>query len=841
MIDDSMDRTVLAQTLYPNSSNPLIGMVLPIAEIVDDKLIPISKANFCKTQKVFITSHYDELERKFPDRTLFKLRVTPNIKKSENIDSNQACEYIATSSMAEEAKARDFFQIIASPLPNPNARYIRTDVGMPSTKYIFIDDATHVYGPFRWKSGAENDALILDFIDAPLPGVALANAQIYQIDSKRAATKIINAEDNSISLMAGLEVVRSASFYDYASDAEIVKYCMKLQSDIGARIIEKSKVDSLVLTLQKNPRNSNPFIKQRLAKLSGIVGAISEIQGELQDSMLAAFATESGREVMSKFVEHNEARFLERLRREKDSEIQSSLLALNAEQQRAQHRLSELDVEKRQASDQLQEIKENIRKESQSNQKDKIDSAMAETNISFQKLKAEIVDVERQLTVIKSEYSNFKTLSEVSKQIEKLRSVEEFTKEEIKVLKDSKRLLQSEAEKSSEHLRARLIELKPLVDSINGSYFPETTSERDVSVRTFVLPPSENFVIKQRDVVHAIAIALAKHGRVMQDWEIANLLITTQQSFITVLAGLPGTGKTTLARLLAQVQGLTPRLHEVPVARGWTSQKDLIGYFNPLTSRFQPSNTGVYDYLSALESETEEERAMSYLLLDEANLSPIEHYWSSFMDMADGKEDRTLRLGRQEMKIAAAMRFIGTINYDGTTEPLSQRLINRAPIIVIDESEITHAESLTTSELPEIAFPLTAAQMNELFGKADELPVFDPREEAAFQRVKHTLINPDINIGRPVSISPRKEIAILHYCNKARALMGEDNELAALDLAICQHILPLVNGNGTRFKSRLELLKTDLDELVLPRSAKYLERMIAYGSQDLHSYDFFCW
>ncbi|MYM84156.1 hypothetical protein GTP44_19650 [Duganella sp. FT50W] len=840
MIDDSMDRTVLAQTLYPNSSNPLIGMVFPVAEIVDDKVIPISRDNFCKTQKVFITSHYDELEKRFPDHTLFKLKVTPNLKKSDNIDSTQACEYIATANMADEAKARDFFQVINAPLPNPNGRLIQT-VGMPSTKYIFIDDETNVYGPFRWKPGQDSNSLVLDFIDAPLPGVNLANAQIYQIDSKIAAAKIVDVEDSPIRIMGGLEVVRTGAFYDYASDAEVVKYCLKLQSDIGARIIEKSKVDSLVLTLQKVPGNAKPFIKQRLGKLSSIIGTIVDVQSELQDSMLAAFATESGREVMSKFIEQNEARFLDRLKREKESEIQSSLMALNTEQQRAQQRLSELDAEKRQASDQLQEIKENIRKEIQANQKEKIETAMAETNISFQKLKSEMGDVERQLAAKKSEYSNFKTLSEVSKQIEKLRSVEEFTKEEIKVLKDSKRLLQSEAEKSSEHLRARLIELKPLVDAINGSYFPETISEKNVNVQTFTLPQSENFVNKQREVVRAIATMLAKHGRVMQDWEIANLLVTTQQSFITVLAGLPGTGKTTLARLLAQVQGLTPRLHEVPVARGWTSQKDLIGYFNPLTSRFQPSNTGVYDYLSALEAETEQERAMSYLLLDEANLSPIEHYWSSFMDMADGKEDRTLRLGQQEIKIPSAMRFIGTINYDGTTEPLSQRLINRAPIIVIDESEITHAESLTTSESLEIAFPLPATQMDELFGKSDELPVFDPREEAAFQRIKKTLVNLDMNNGRPVSISPRKEIAILHYCNKARALMGEDNELTALDLAVCQHILPLVNGNGTRFKSRLELLKTDLDELVLPRSAKYLERMIAYGSQDLHSYDFFCW
>jgi len=742
--------------------------------------------------------------------------------------------------MAEELRSRDFFEVINSPLPDANVKEIHKS-SLPSTRYIFVDDGKYVYGPFRWKTSAREHSLTLDFIDAPLPEVSLAPSAIYQIDSKYASTKIVSAEDSNVRVLGGLEIVRKGVLYDYASDAEIVKYCMKLQGESGGRFIEKSKADALVVQLQKLPKHANPFTKQRLAKLPGIVGSLSEIRSDVQESMVAAFATEQGRELIAKFVEENESRFLERLKREREIEIEAALASMNNERQRAQQRLHELETEKRQASDQLQELKETIRKENQASQQEQIESAMAEANLSYQRLKTEIGDLERQIATKKAEYSTYKTLGEVTKQIEKLRSVEEFTKEELKVLKDSKRLLQSEAEKSSEQLRARLIELKPLVDSINGSYFPDTKLERSVTVETFRLDSNENLVNKQRDVVHAIAVNLSKHGRVMQDWEIANLLITTQQSFITVLAGLPGTGKTTLARLFAQVQGLTPRLHEVPVARGWTSQKDLIGYFNPLTSRFQPSNTGVYDYLSALDAEGEGETAMSYMLLDEANLSPLEHYWSAFMDMADGKEDRTLRLGQQELRIPSMLRFVGTINYDGTTEPLSQRLINRAPIIVIDESEIAHVETSDESSVQEITFPLPSGQMNELFGKSKEIPAFDPREDVAFQRIKKTLTSTDMGLGRPVSISPRKELAILHYCSKARALMGEDNDLAALDLAVSQHILPLINGNGTHFKSRLELLKGDMDELVLPRSARYLERMIAYGSQDLHSYDFFCW
>lgn len=842
MTEPFAERIILAHTLYANQTNPLIGMVRPLAEIVGDALVPLTQANFCHTLKIFITSHYDELEKRFPDQQIFRLRVSPNLKRSELSDPADTCTYIATSAMADEIKPKDYFEIVEATLPDPNSRFITLPNGAPSTRYIFINDGTNTYGPFRWKTVGEADLIALEFIDAPLPGVTLASYQIYQIDSQIVSTKwTVTDGEPKKRIMAGLEIVRNASFFDYASDTELVKFCMRLQSDAGLRVVEKSKVDSLILQVQKQSRNSTPFVKQRLSKLSATVARITDVQHDIQEAMLAAFTTERGKEILSKFIEENEARFLERLKRERQGEIQAGLLSLENEQLRAQQRLAELEAEKRQASDSLQELKENIRLESQTNRQEKIETAVAEANQSYQKLKNELTEVEKQLSIKKGQLSTFKTLDEVSKRIDSLRSVEEYIKEQIKDLNESKRLLQVEADKSSEQLRARLIELKPFVDSINGSYFPETTSDRKVAVVTRPYQSSETLVNRQREVVQALAGGLALKGRLLQHWEIANLLITTQQSFITVLAGLPGTGKTTLARLLAEVQGIAPRLHEIPVARGWTSQKDLIGYFNPLTSRFQPSGTGFYDYIRAISEEKDELRAMSYTLLDEANLSPVEHYWSSFMDMADGKNETVLRLGAQEMAIPSSLRFVATINYDGTTEPLSQRLINRAPIVVIEESELASSLSLPGPLDNGFGFPLPASQMDELFGKNIITPVFDSREDAAFQRIKKTLTRADMSLGRPVSISPRKEMAILQYCNKARALLGEDNELGAFDIAVLQHILPLINGNGTKFKARLDGLKIDLEELTLPRSQKYLERMIAYGSQDLHSYDFFCW
>jgi hypothetical protein len=71
--------------------------------------------------------------------------------------------------------------------------------------------------------------------------------------------------------------------------------------------------------------------------------------------------------------------------------------------------------------------------------------------------------------------------------------------------------------------------------------------------------------------------------------------------------------------------------------------------------------------------------------------------------------------------------------------------------------------------------------------------------------------------------------------------MLDVGELAALDLAVLQHILPSVRGNGTAFALRLENLRDALSSAGLRKSPAFIQQMIESGNQEMHSYDFFCW
>src|SRR5690606_16814037 len=88
---------------------------------------------------------------------------------------------------------------------------------------------------------------------------------------------------------------------------------------------------------------------------------------------------------------------------------------------------------------------------------------------------------------------------------------------------------------------------------------------------------------------------LSTIGREVDFNDLANYIINIQQNFLSVFAGLPGVGKTSLVTKLTEALGYKDRFLPISVSRGWTSTKDFIGYFNPLSNQFQPSRTNFYN------------------------------------------------------------------------------------------------------------------------------------------------------------------------------------------------------------------------------------------------------
>ena len=162
------------------------------------------------------------------------------------------------------------------------------------------------------------------------------------------------------------------------------------------------------------------------------------------------------------------------------------------------------------------------------------------------------------------------------------------------------------------------------------------------------------------------------------------------------------------------------RFVSVSVERGWSSKRDFIGYYNPLTRKYDKNNSRVYDALRVLDVERSDSAYPFVIMLDEANLSPIEYYWADFMRLTDrsSENDAYLNIGtEQEVFVPETLRFIATINTDQTTESLSPRLIDRACIInlpIVDSK----TDLLEESRQTEI---ITWKSFIEAFDKQTEL------------------------------------------------------------------------------------------------------------------------
>lgn len=331
--------------------------------------------------------------------------------------------------------------------------------------------------------------------------------------------------------------------------------------------------------------------------------------------------------------------------------------------------------------------------------------------------------------------------------------------------------------------------------------------------------------------------------------DILNLYICMTQGFLTVLSGAPGIGKTSACELLAHSLGLDrvlpglemPRYVLVPVEKGWSSKRDLIGYYNPLTKTFDKSNSMVYNALEISDRECADNAEMKVppfvVLLDEANLSQMEYYWAEFMNVADRsiKEPRINLGSGKSFRVSRSFRFLATINNDHTTETLSPRLIDRAWVVTLPSG----------GRYRDIDFdkdfdPISMEQMQRVFGVSGDVdhlhPVCDQILKDVYKLCKDS----------EIEVSERSKGAIQGYCIGASRVFDIDHknedrtkEVLAVDFAIAQKILPKIHGHGPAYcENVLKRLEKYFEDNSLNKSHEIISEIIRRGSENMNYYQF---
>lgn len=363
--------------------------------------------------------------------------------------------------------------------------------------------------------------------------------------------------------------------------------------------------------------------------------------------------------------------------------------------------------------------------------------------------------------------------------------------------------------------------------------------------------------VEQAQLIDKLVADVQKYRPNYDRNTIVNILICYTQGFLTVFSGEPGTGKTSICRILASVLGLTvpekaipknkdgfvaTRFIPVSVERGWTTKRDFIGYYNPLTKAFDRSNRKIFDALNIMDLEANGNNTdMPFMiLLDEANLSPMEYYWADFMNICDEIDcTSSINLGDDfYFNIPEQLRFVATINNDHTTESLSPRLIDRAWVIRLPrvKSGMVRPVAINTNGDEVVAWSAMVATFGSNHQDIVQL-------SGAAKDIYEELLN-KCRAAR-ISVSTRVDTAIRCYWSTAQKLLendpnyGTDASIVALDYAVAQRILPHISGSGEKYRDRLKEIKDYCVDKNLRISAEVISEIIRTGEDSMYYFQFF--
>ncbi|EFN8619028.1 AAA family ATPase, partial [Escherichia coli H8] len=495
-----------------------------------------------------------------------------------------------------------------------------------------------------------------------------------------------------------------------------------------------------------------------------------------------------------------------------------------------------VEAEKLKAKDEIEKIKKQTAEDAHKILLQKQQSLTEENSI----LEEKINDTTQKLNDFYSTLSRVNDYNSLVEEINYLkRRKEDLDKEKESV---EKAVSLKKATLNSPQLLEKAVEIQTLTTLLNGGRVKESSPK---IYKTKITPSTIKLTKENRnDYINYLIDSFSNdNGRNFSFDEMSNLLICLNQSFMTILAGPPGTGKTSTAIRLAQSMGLTSEENtyntsnfiNIPVGRAWVSSRDILGFYNSLKDVYQPARTGLYEFLKSDHNQD----YLKLILLDEANLSSVEHYWSDFLGMCDPEgRNRKIDSGipsdvERHINISKSVRFIATINNDASTERLSPRLIDRVPVI-----SLNHNSEFKSNLLKTIDFD--GAINNESLESCFDVNLYESsfttEEENSLEQIIEILRTP-INRTTSIRVSQRKYNAIKRYCHVANEIEGL--RVQPLDFAINQHILPLIEGYGSGFKERLHNLEQKLVELDLNISKATLKNIINNGDIYSESYSYF--
>ena len=810
--------------------NATQGELQPLFWVTPDGYRPVQTEEFPNRGRIHVTKGYEDVSNS-PEGTLFDVRITQSDSYHDDIEHQSKFSTWKISSNWQKIPDRDLSlcTVLDGRYPdpsNPESHLLEASICPTSSFFLRCRDSSgseRLIGPLDStileKSHERTDG---NFIIKYLPPSRPFKAPFDQLTDNRnccfdfevatlPADYLERAQNGGLYVTTRLLMMGSKSFLDMYSDDQILKWFAKsarqssnsYAANISSNLKKATEFFSESENAAKIPQD---IFQQRLTRLGSLNDRLTRVEGF--DAILDAFInSDSGEKKLTSILDDNLGAYLEKYKT--DNSIKAQMEIKND----LERKQDDADKEFQQKTKELREVKEAL--------EDLKGSLEANT---LKSLQTEILDKKTELGLL-ADVAEMESLIKEKQIILKQLQKDETTYNDL--LND----LRHKMSQSRETMKKELIGLKLDLDIIDGRSRPSIEMSLHRKPVTYLKINGADDDEQRRDVIETLVSRLEAQGLDITQKLVTKLVIASCQNLIVTLAGAPGTGKTATATLLAKALGLkdsNKNIH-IQVQRGWTTDRDIIGFQNKLAGQYDPDRFGLYEMLYRL-NKVDDEDSLSLITLDEANLSPIEYYFSTFMGASDSREKFYTQ--GISLSLPKGVRFLATINNDRTTEMLSDRFLDRSPVIKLESASATPSSldfQPEDVEYSEYSFD----EINRLFNPEFPSESFDKTELQIIETLRedHSII----------TLERRKYNAMARFVTVGRTLFSsagyqEDNSMAALDEAILIHLLPKLKGQGKDFRRDIERLSDYLDKQGLEQSVATLQKIIVRSKHDTYSY-----
>lgn len=312
------------------------------------------------------------------------------------------------------------------------------------------------------------------------------------------------------------------------------------------------------------------------------------------------------------------------------------------------------------------------------------------------------------------------------------------------------------------------------------------------------------------DSVDEVVQFVAAKGFVFDPWQIAAFVTAVRTKPFVILAGISGTGKTKLPKLVAQATGA--HFRRIPVRPDWTDSSELLGY-----ERLGQGTTFVPGQLLRVAREAQENPDQQFfVLLDEMNVARVEYYLAEVLSHIEERSRQTdgsiasdplvptaSDPAWADIRLPGNLTIVGSVNMDETTFGFSRKVLDRSFVIEFSTVSLSAVKELGDISQAE-PWPVERWRPSSL--SLAEHPHHSHEDVgrviSALETINESLAPMQMQVGYRV----RDEIAmfVLSALDCPDAFVGEDESIInPLDLAIAMKVLPRIQGTGPTLRLAL--------------------------------------